>query len=173
MLVVAGAFAWLLLFNSFSSGLTPGFLLALLGRLKQRDAREVHELLHHDIFESLRAGRKFCGAKLDVKKCFDSVSPSQAIGLWEYLGAPRQLFSILSFFYDHSLRRFESAHATAKEEITCSISILQGCPASPPSLTSLMTLWSRVVFNLAPAMQISVCIDDRTVWCNNAQAPPG
>ena len=36
------------------------------------------------MFDASRADRKFCGAKLDVKKCFDSVSLVQAISPWQH-----------------------------------------------------------------------------------------
>jgi hypothetical protein len=74
----------------------------LLGGLKHRDAREAHELLHHDIFQALQTHRKFFGAKLDIRKCFDSVSPLQAIHVWDHLQAPTEVTGLLRFFYSFS-----------------------------------------------------------------------
>eukprot|EP00438_Fugacium_kawagutii_P032007 Skav201741 [mRNA] locus=scaffold2498:357059:359761:+ [translate_table: standard] len=78
----------------------------LLGGLKHRDAREAHELLHHDIFQALQTHRKFFGAKLDIRKCFDSVSPLQAIHVWDHLQAPPEVTGLLRFFYSFSVWAF-------------------------------------------------------------------
>ncbi|CAL1126369.1 unnamed protein product [Cladocopium goreaui] len=142
----------------------------LLGGLKHRDAREAHELLHHDIFQALQTHRKFFGAKLDIRKCFDSVSPLQAIHVWDHLQAPTEVTGLLRFFYSFSARRFESQKVCAATEFTCSTSILQGCPASPALLAGLMSVWGFHVLQRA-AVSISGYIDDRTVWAlgNNGQ----
>ena len=142
----------------------------LLGGLKHRDAREAHELLHHDIFQALQTHRKFFGAKLDIRKCFDSVSPLQAIHVWDHLQAPTEVTGLLRFFYSFSARRFESQKVCAATEFTCSTSILQGCPASPALLAGLMSVWGFHVLRRA-AVSISGYIDDRTVWAlgNNGQ----
>ena len=80
----------------------------LLGGLKHRDAREAHELLHRDIFQALQTHRKFFGVKLDIRKCFDSVSPLQAIHVWDHLQAPPEVTGLLQFFCSFSARCFES-----------------------------------------------------------------
>ena len=142
----------------------------LLGGLKHRDAREAHELLHHDIFQALQTHRKFFGAKLNIRKCFDSVSPLQAIHVWDHLQAPTEVTGLLRFFYSFSARRFESQKVCAATEFTCSTSILQGCPASPALLAGLMSVWGFHVLR-RDAVSISGYIDDRTVWAlgNNGQ----
>ena len=41
-------------------------------------------------------------AKLDLKKCYDSVAPFQAIRCWERLGAPAQVVNFLKDFYQNN-----------------------------------------------------------------------
>ena len=135
----------------------------LLRGLKHRDAREAHELLHHDISQALQSHRKFFGAKLDIRKCFDSVSPLQAIHVWDHVQAPPEVTALLKFFYSFSARRFESHRVCAAEEFMCSMSILQGCPASPALLAGLMSVWGFHVLQRT-SVSISGYIDDRTVW---------
>ena len=47
------------------------------------------------------------GGKIDLKKCFDTVAPEQAITLWEQWGAPRGVVRILHAFYQRHRRWVE------------------------------------------------------------------
>ena len=96
----------------------------LLGGLKHWGAREAHEVIHHDIFQAMQTDKWIAEPRSTSKSALISVSPEQAI-----LGAPREILGILEFFYQTSARRFESRGAVAQHAITCSRSILQGCPA--------------------------------------------
>ena len=54
--------------------------------LKFRGAREAHELLHHDVLQAMQHPGGFCGAKLDVRKRFDSVIMGLAGSIgWELM----------------------------------------------------------------------------------------
>lgn len=88
----------------------------LLGGLKARGVREAHELLHHDVLSAINSDRFLTGAKLDVRKCFDSVLPCQVLTIWQHLGAPMEVVRLLDHFYQFSLRRFETKDAVARNE---------------------------------------------------------
>ena len=104
-----------------------------------------------------------------MQKCFDSVVPRQATAIWRHLGAPLEVLHLLDFFYDQSLRRFETKDAVAAGEFRAPRSILQGCSASPALLAGLMYMWGHTVLQVSPYVKLSVYIDDRTLWCRRRQ----
>ena len=58
----------------------------LCGGLRGRSADQLHERMMADIDEANEKGEVFVGAKVDLKKCFDTVAPEQCLVLWEEWG---------------------------------------------------------------------------------------
>ena len=113
------------------------------------------------------------GAKLDLKKCFDSVAPFQAIRCWEQLGSPAQV-KMLKDVYQSQQRWVECEGVVHLVPLKPTLSLLQGCPASPALLAGLMTVWMMAAQGKnAPEnprgsceneVQVGIHIDDRTLW---------
>ena len=47
--------------------------------------------------------------------------------------------------------------------------VLQGCPASPLILAALMLVWVTIVRQAAPGIDLTVYLDDRTIWAPASQ----
>ena len=73
-----------------------------VGGLKARCAASAHEDLH----AALQWPRLF-GAKIDIAKCFDHVTVSQALDVWRRLGAPTSVLKVLQAFYQNQLKTME------------------------------------------------------------------
>ena len=58
----------------------------LYGGIQGRQAVELHDRMMTDIQAALDANILCAGAKIDLKKCFDTVCPDQAIDVWGALG---------------------------------------------------------------------------------------
>ena len=136
----------------------------LVGGLKARSSTIVHDDLHEALQEST-----LFGAKIDVAKCFDHVNIEQAFIVWEKFGAPAKVVNILKCFYRMQVKSFEWQGFCSRERIRCTRGILQGCPRSCALLAGLMTVWCRYVQQQSPSVQLSVYIDDRTLWCKERQ----
>eukprot|EP00435_Cladocopium_sp_Y103_P054690 s2232_g17.t2 len=136
----------------------------LVGGLKARSSVTVHEDLH-----SALQGRTLYGAKIDVAKCFDHVNIEQALLVWERLGAPAKVVRILRCFCRVQTKTFEWQGFCSRDSIRCTRGILQGCPSSCGLLAGLMAVWCRYVQQHSPRVQLSVYIDDRTLWCHERQ----
>eukprot|EP00438_Fugacium_kawagutii_P015483 Skav232944 [mRNA] locus=scaffold1860:13657:17073:- [translate_table: standard] len=136
----------------------------LVGGLKARSSTIVHDDLHDAL-----QGRTLFGAKIDVAKCFDHVNVEQALLVWEKLGAPAKVVKVLERFYRLQVKSFEWQGFCSRERIRCTRGILQGCPSSCALLAGLMTVWCRYVQQQSPSVQLSVYIDDRTLWCRERQ----
>ena len=68
------------------------------------------------------------------------------------------------------VKSFEWQGFCSRERIRCTRGILQGCPRSCALLAGLMTVWCRYVQqHNRPSVQLSVYIDDRTLWCKERQ----
>ena len=137
---------------------------ALVGGLKARSSVTVHDDLHSALQE-----RTLYGAKIDVAKCFDHVNIEQALLVWERLGAPAKVVRILRCFYRMQVKTFEWQGFCSRDSIRCTRGILQGCPSSCGLLAGLMAVWCRYVQQQSPRVQLSVYIDDMTLWCHERQ----
>ena len=134
----------------------------LVGGLKGRSVATVHEQLHNDL-----QWPSICGAKIDIAKCFDHVHVKQALLIWEKLGAPRSVTSLLQAFYSGQTKVMEWQGFSARKPIECTRGLLQGCPLSCGLLAGLMSTWYWHVKTLAPLIRMSIFIDDRTLWSDN------
>ena len=99
-----------------------------------------------------------------MRKCFDPVSPELALACWKQFGAPEGVLHVLSQFYKDKNRWFAVRGNFHPEPIQTTISLLQGCPASPALLNALMTVWVRYVQIQSPQTKLAVYLDDRTMW---------
>ncbi|CAE7451987.1 unnamed protein product [Symbiodinium natans] len=131
----------------------------LTGGLKGRSASQAHESLH----ESLQNSTLF-GAKLDIAKCFDHVSVPQALHVWQVLGAPESVTTVLSTFYASQVKTMEWQGVSAKNAFSCKRGLLQGCPCSGALLAGLMATWVHHLKATGPTVHFSVFADDRTLW---------
>ncbi|CAE8687780.1 unnamed protein product, partial [Polarella glacialis] len=136
----------------------------LVGGLSKRSADELHERLQSAIADALARRATLAGAKLDVKKCFDSVKPDQACYIWRRLGAPEQLVSVISRFYSGHRRWMEWQGACARAPVSCTRGLLQGCPASGLLLAAMMAVWTEHLRQECPDVEVGVFVDDRTLW---------
>ena len=64
---------------------------------------------------------------------------------WKKPGAPEGVLHILNQFYVLQERWFAVRGHFAPQPVTCSMSLLQGCPASPALRNSMMTV--SILFN--------------------------
>ena len=69
---------------------------------RHRQAAETHSRRAHAVERARMSDKCVTVTKLDLKKCFDSVAPIQAIRCWERLGAPGQVHKFLQFFFLNS-----------------------------------------------------------------------
>ena len=77
------------------------------GGISGRNGNELHERLMGVIDKCHKEKLELRGGKIDLKKCFDTVAPEQAITLWEQWGAPRGVVRILHVFYQRHRRWVE------------------------------------------------------------------
>jgi hypothetical protein len=136
----------------------------LYGGLKGRSAEELHERMQQAIDEALAGNTPLAGCKLDLRKCFDTVSAQQAIHVLRMLGLPEGLAVVLEDFYGRQRKWVECKGAVARDPITCGRGILQGCPASCLLLAGIMAAWVRHVQNKCPGVDFGVYLDDRSLW---------
>lgn len=142
----------------------------LCGGMPGKDIHDVHAALGHDLDSSKEQGLPVAGVKADIRKCFDSVSPALAIACWEKLGAPVGLLRILTDFYSSQQRWFSIKGHFAPQPVVPSMSVLQGCPASPALLNALMVVWTKYVKLQSPSVRMALFLDDRTIWATGPDA---
>jgi hypothetical protein len=158
--------AWRIGMASVIHQLTPWMALwappELHGGLKDRDARALHEEMFEAFEDGLDSHRRFAGFKADVRKCFDTIRPEQALAVLTRLGAPIPLVSVLQSFYAHQLRWIDNQGCTAAAPVQPLRSLIAGCPSSCFLLAAIMSGW---VHHVASAeVRVGGYIDDRTVW---------
>ena len=100
----------------------------IYGGVKGRGPDGLHERVMEAIDRANAANEEIAGGKVDIRKCFDTVDPEQAIALWEEWGAPRGVTRILREFYSRQERWVEFRGAVAEEPIKPKRSLL----APPP-----------------------------------------
>ena len=142
----------------------------LFGGLKGRDPNELHDLMMGAIANANGEGEDFAGAKIDLKKCFDTINADQAIDLWGFLGADPQVCNVLRNFYSRNQRWVESREAVHPHPVQAKRSLLQGCPASPLLLAAMMVTWVIAVKKECPEVNVGVYLDDRTIWATGVKA---
>ena len=76
---------------------------------------------------------------------------------------------LLRCFYSMQIKTFEWQGFCSRDSIKCTRGILQGCPSSCGLLAGLMAVWCRYVQEQSPRVQLSVYIDDKTLWCHERQ----
>ncbi len=102
-----------------SSGLSVddwvGHLPELLGGMPGRDGRSLQLRLGLDLRKAAKHKQRVIGAKLDLRKAFDNVSPRLALAVAEALGMPADVVAMLESFYDKLQRVFGTAGRTDSE----------------------------------------------------------
>ena len=146
--------------RSWFSGWMPR---ELCGGLPGRSADTIHEDLGGFIQQRATA-RSFVGCKADVRKCFDRVSPTVALRVLRWWGAPRWLLDLLETFYQRQERWVTAAGCFAPRPVASNCSLLQGCPFSPFLVNSMMAAWALHVRQAAPGIRIGIFLDDRTLY---------
>ena len=107
----------------------------------------------------------------DLSKFFDSVQIDHACEVAAFLGAPPQLCTLLSSFYNQGQRIMSCSGVLAPQWFTISQGIMQGCPLSPMIACMLMHVWTLAITRHGDVD--AVCyIDDRTFW-NRDPTDPG
>ena len=112
------------------------------------------------------------GIKLDLRKCFDSVSIEMAIGCAEKLGMPEGVTTALRHVYKDLRRVFTNEGMVDDRWIKASTGLLQGCPFSPILLGIVMAAY---VQHLQGSLQellrakdatgrVNLFVDDRIAW---------
>ena len=135
----------------------------LCGGLPGRSADTVHQDL--GVFVQQRAtSRSFVGCKADVRKCFDRVSPTVALRVLRWWGAPQWLLQVLASFYDQQERWVAAAGCYATTPVAATCSLLQGCPFSPLLVNGMMAAWALHVKRAAPNIRMGIFLDDRTLY---------
>lgn len=136
----------------------------LVGGLAGRTPNALHERLFTDFADAHRGTQgPLAGAKIDVRKCFDSVDPRQALRVLTAFGAHPSLVRVLSVFYQGHTRWLEWMQAVSTQPAPYTRGLLQGCPASCLMLAGIMTVWHHHVSRV-PDIRCGIFIDDRTLW---------
>ena len=142
----------------------------LCGGVPNKGIHSVHALLFSDLEACKEARSHLVGCKADVRKCFDSVSPTIAFSIWRHLGAPSGVLHVLQEFYTNQQRWMAVRGHYAAQPIVSTCSVLQGCPASPALLNAMMTVWVHALRAHRPQVHLAIYLDDRTVWSKGAEA---
>ena len=162
------ALAWRICMAATMKAFTPWIrqwpLPHLCGGTPDKDIHNVHAALFHDLDISQDGGPTVAGVKADIRKCFDSVRPALAMACLRKFGAPEGLLRVVEQFYSSQQRWFSVRGHFAPQPVSCSMSLLQGCPASPAFLNALMVVWTKFVKIQCPAIQLALFLDDRTLW---------
>ena len=91
----------------------------LLGGLKHRDAREAHELLHHDIFQASQTHRKFFGAKLDIRKCFGKLLPKLLVYCGSSIPSLLDVLSLKKFVQLRNSLVLQASYRDVRRRLLC------------------------------------------------------
>ena len=135
----------------------------LCGGLPGRSADTIHQDL--GVFVQKRAtSRSFVGCKADVRKCFDRVSPTVALRVLQWWGAPTWLLAVLRDFYNRQERWVAASGCFAPTQVSATCSLLQGCPFSPLLVNGMMAAWALHVRQAVPSIRMGIFLDDRTLY---------
>lgn len=131
--------------------------------IKGRSPDHIHAWIMGEIDRPKAEGEDLAGGKIDLKKCFDTICPGQAIALWEEWGSPEGVTEVLREFNEEHERWVEVKGVVARDPIKPKRSLLQGCPASPLLLAGIMTVWAEAVRKRVPDLKFAIYLDDRTI----------
>ena len=131
----------------------------LTGGIPGKGISDAHDLLG----AALQSNAAVTGCKADIRRCFDSVSPTAAIRAWRYLGAPSSLLSVLEAFYKGQQRWITYGGYWQQTPIQPRTGLLQGCPLSTGLLNGVMAVWVGHVRVRAPR-GLALYLDDRAMW---------
>ena len=116
------------------------------------------------------AGRNhgLAGAKVDLRKRFDTVDPELAIRAAQWLGLPPQLAALLATFHSQQER-----YLTYTSIVNCGIrpsrGLLQGCPLSTLLLNAVMRFWTDAAVG-GTDTDAALFVDDRSLWTSGRDA---
>lgn len=133
----------------------------LVGGLRGRSAVDSFVDLEELISNGLAGLATIAGAKIDLKKCFDTVVIEQAVELWRLLGAPEWLCQLLLNFYQEMKRYVEVGECVHPDPIIALRGLLQGCPCRVLLFSGIMTCWRHFVMNRHPSLTARCYIGDR------------
>lgn len=134
----------------------------LQGSLPGRSAATALARIQHDTWASFANphdddyGFGITGG--DLSKAFDSIVPELAISFAERLGLHSGVCGVLLDFYRTATRTCKTAHAVLPW-LRAPIGLIQGCPASPMLMATVMGSWWQTVS--VPGVQASLYVDDR------------
>ena len=141
----------------------------LCGGLPGRSADIIHEDLGN--FVQRRAtSRTFVGCKADVRKCFDRVSPTVALRILRWWGAPLWFVNLVADFYESQERWVTVAGIFTAQPVRACCSLLQGCPFSALLVNSMMAAWALHVKRRVPTIRMGIFLDDRTLYTKGIRA---
>ena len=142
----------------------------LCGGVAGKGIHDVHANLFADLQHSRETSGHFAGCKADVRRCFDSVDVPMALRVWKHLGAPSGVLHVLLDFYNRQPRWFSVRNCISPRAVFAKRSLLQGCPASPALLNSLMTVWVAALKTKVPIVKLAIYLGDRSVWATDCSA---
>ena len=132
----------------------------LVGGLRGRSAVDLFVDLEELINTGLAGLFAVAGAKIDLKKCFDTVVIEQSVELWRLLGAPSWPCDLLLNFYHQDRRWIEVDGCVHPDPIQALRALLQGCPCTVVLLSGIITCWRHYVMSQHPGLSARCYIDD-------------
>ncbi|CAE7220708.1 Cacna1h [Symbiodinium sp. CCMP2592] len=159
--------SWERALAQLTSWASRAFPVELCGGVSGRDTSDVHAALCRDMFVQRRGG-PLAGCKADIRKCFDTASPTLAAEAFQWLGGPPVIAALLERFYRSHERWITNQCFVAPRPVK-DAAALQGCPLSPLMLNCLMAVWCRTVRLRSPEIRFALFLDDRTLWNRGAR----
>ena len=144
---------------------------ALHGGVPGRSAASLHDQFFDHLAAAHGHDNLLCGAKVDIRQCFDRMDFEVTFRVCSRLGAPPGLVSVLRRFYAFQCRWFTNAGVVHPVPVQPERGLLQGCPFSPLLLNCTMTLWCLQLRAMAPSVHLGVYLDDRTLWSVGDRSP--
>ena len=118
------------------------------------------------------SGEPVVGAKIDLSKAFDRISPALAMKVMQTLGLPLHIVDFVMRFYDRLNCWFvdPSCSNVGSTPVSRINGLLQGCPLSMALIAATMSLCVWFVDEAASGVQLGIFVDDRLLWAAGEQS---
>ena len=105
-----------------------------------------------------------------MAKCVDSVHAHMAMSIFEKLGAPKDMSTLLRTFYDTHKKWIECEGYIANDPIRPTMNVLQGCPVSMLLMAAPIAIWTEYVQTPEFDVSVAIYVNDRALWAEGDKA---